>query len=168
MSQRDRLLGRRIPPTTVTLRVDFSPAADAAFVELEQAEHALRVAELHAVDPVAARERVEQAKTALDPFLERLTVAPLAADRYEELVGEHPPTDAQRSQRQTWNTVSFVPALLAACIGQDLPEDERMTEKDWAEWASTASASASGELVTLFNACIRANDRSPDVQVGKG
>jgi hypothetical protein len=168
MSQRERLLARRVPPTRVAIRVDFSPESDVAFAAHEVALRDLQTAEFRSADLSAARVRVEEARAGLEPFQEVLLVSPLAAHEYEQLVSEHPPTEQQRGKGHAWNTDSFVPALLAACIGQGLPEGERMTEKDWIDWTTTASAGVSGELVTLFNACLTANDRSPDVQVGKG
>lgn len=168
MSQRERLLGRRIPPTPVAIRVDFSAEADAAYAEHEAASRALQMAEFRGADLDAERARVDAAKAAIEPYLEVLLVAPVAPDLHDDLIGAHPPTDEQRKQGAQWDTDTFMPALLAACIGQELPEGERMAEKDWAEWASTASASASGELVTLFQTCVTVNDRSPDVRVGKG
>ena len=167
MSQRERLLGRRVPPTPVAIRVDFSPAADAAFAAHEEAVRDLRNAELRTADLEQVRARVAEAKAALEPYQEVLLVSPIAANEYDELIGQHPPTDQQRELGYAWNPDGFVPALLAACIGQELPETERMSEKDWIDWTTTASAGVSGELVTLYQTCLQINDRSIDVHVGK-
>jgi hypothetical protein len=168
MSQRDRLLGRRVPPTPVAIRVDFSPEADAAFAAHEAAVRDLQTAEFRTADLDGVRDRVAETKAALAPHQELLYVSPIAPSEYDELIGEHPPTDEQRGQGASWNVVTFLPALLAACIGQDLPTAERMSEKDWTDWTTTASAGVSGELVVLYRTCLRVNDRSPDVHVGKG
>lgn len=167
MSQRERLLGRRIPPTPVAIRVVFSPEADAAFTAHEEAVRDLRSAEFRTADLDATRARVAETKAALEPFQEVLHISPLAANEYDELIGEHPPTEEQRAKNFTTNPDGFVPALLAACIGRDLPETERMSEKDWIDWMTTASAGVSGELMTLYQVCLQVNDRGLDLNVGK-
>ena len=172
MSQRERLLGRRLPPERVTIRVDFSPEADAAYVAYESALRDLEIAESRSADPdsdlVAARALVDETLTALAPFQEVLVVSPVPPAEYEALIGEHPPTESQQALNYRWNPDSFIPALLAVCIGQDLPPEDRMSEKDWLDWTTTAAAGAAGEVMTLFATCLRVNDRSLDVHVGKG
>jgi hypothetical protein len=168
MSQRERLLGRRLPPERVTIRVDFSPEADAAYAAYESALRDLEDAESRSVDLADARARVEEALVALTPFREILVVSPVPPSEYEALIGEHPPTEAQQGLNYRWNPDSFVPALLAACIGQELAPEDRMSEKDWLDWTTSAAIGAAGEVNTLFATCLRVNDRSLDVQVGKG
>jgi hypothetical protein len=167
MGQRDRLLGRRIPPTPVAIRVVFTAEADAAQRSLDAAEEALRAA----AGPVAtadAQARVDAARAAMAPFVEVLEVAAIPPSEFDALVSAHPPSDELREKQQAaWDPLTFPPALLAACIGRDLPEAERMSEKDWAEFMTSAAA-ASGEMGLLFATCMTVNDRSPDVQVGKG
>jgi hypothetical protein len=167
MSQRERLLGRRVPPTRVAIRVDFSPEADAAFAAHEEAVRDLRTAEFRTADLEQIRARVAETKAALAQYQEILLVSAVAANEYDELIGAHPPTDKQREDGFVWNPDTFVPALLAACIGQELPEAERMSEKDWIDWTTTASAGVSGELVALYQACLQVNDRRIDMHVGK-
>jgi hypothetical protein len=168
MSQRERLLGRRIPPMRITIRVDFSAEADGAFAVHEAALRDLADAESRGADLVAERVRVEETRAALAPYREVLVVSPLPAAEYEDLIVEHPPTEAQRALGYIWNPDGFMPALLAACIGQDLPPEDRLSAKDWIDWATTAGSAAGGELTALFAACIRINDRAPDLDVGKG
>lgn len=165
MSQRERLLGRRLPPTTVRIRVDFSTESDSIRAELESAQRALAEA-VTAEEVASARQRVDTCQARWDACHEVLTVNPLAPHAYDELISAHPPTDEQRDHGFEWNPDTFVPALLAACIGQDA--DDPMTEQDWAEWISTPQAAASGEVALLVHTCIQVNDRSPDIQVGKG
>jgi len=167
MSQRDRLLGRRIPPTPVAIRVDFSPDADAAYAEHEAALRDLETAEARGADHATVQALVDETKAALAPFQEVLQLSPIPPSLYDDLIGEHPPTDEQRAQGYTWNPDTFAPALLAACIGQDLPDDERMSEKDWVALA-TSSAVGHAEYVSLVNACLAVNDRTLNVHVGKG
>jgi len=167
MSQRDRLLGRRIPPTPVAIRVDFSLEADAAFAEHEKALRDLETAEARGADHATAQDLAAETRVALAPFQEVLQVSPIPPSTYDDLIGEHPPTDEQRAQNYSWNPNTFGPALLAACIGQDLPDDARMSEKDWLAWASTAAA-GHGEYVALVNTCLAVNDRTLNLNVGKG
>lgn len=166
MSQRERLLGRRLPPTEVVIRVEFGADAEAADAEHRDATTTVTNLRLMGVDASEAEVRVAAAREALLPFCEVLQVHPIAADLFEQLVGDHPPTDEQRARGDQWNVNTFAPALLAACIGQD--EVDPMTEKDWREWWTTPRAAAAGELGKLFDTCLQVNDRSPDVQVGKG
>ena len=160
MSQRDRLLSRRIPPTPVRIRVDFTtPGVGALFMALAQA----RLSDTTTPEGLA---QLKAAESACDPYSEVLTVSPIPADQYDALVSEHPPSDEQRALGHVWNPDTFWSALLAACIGQEAVDP--MTEKDWAEWGHIPGAAASGEIGVLFQTCLNANDRSPDMHVGKG
>lgn len=147
----------------VGIRVDFSAVADAAFAAHEQAVQDLRSATFRAASLDEARARVAETEAALAPFREVLRAGPIAPIAYEELVRAHPPSAEQRAQGQVWDPETFTPALLAACIGQELPEGERMTEQDWADWMSTAGAGVSADLVALFRACLQVNDRRVEV-----
>lgn len=167
MSQRDRMLGRRIPPTPVSIRVDFGPESEAAFAEHETALRDLETAESRGVDYAAAQACVDETKAALEPYQEILQVSPIPPSVYDDLIGENPPTDEQRKQNYSWNPDTFGPALLAACIGQELPDNDRMSEKDWIAWAS-GSGAGHGEYVALVNTCLAVNDRTLNVHVGKG
>lgn len=166
MSARDRLLGRSIPPTLVTLRAVFTPKSDAAQREVEAASQALLIAEATGADLDPAQQRLEAAQAAMARFVEVLQATVLPPDEYDALIGDHPPTDEQRSQGGAWNSDTFPPSLLAACLQQD--GEPVMSADDWRSWAKTPGAVASGELAALFNICVQVNDRSPDVHVGKG
>lgn len=156
MSQRERLLQRRIPASRLPIRVDFSAEADAAFAAHAAAERDLQSAGFRPLaDEVHAR--VEKTKAALAPFVEVLLVSPIPPPVYEQLILEHQPTDANRAQGLIWNPDTFAPALLAACVGQELPEGERMTEKDWIDWLSIPGAGLSGDLIRLFRTCLEVN-----------
>lgn len=168
MSQRDRLLGRRIPPTPVAIRVDFSPEADAAFAAHETAQQERDLAETRNAGLSEADTRLAETKAALAAYQEILQVSPLPPSLYDELIGEHPPTDEQRAQHYSWNPDTFGPALLAACIGQELPDAERMSEKDWIAWAAGTASAGHAEYVLLVNTCLEVNDRTLNVHVGKG
>lgn len=168
MSQRERMLGRRIPPTPVAIRVDFGPDADAAYAAHEEALRDLQIAETRGADLTTARARVDETKAALADYQEILHISALPPAVYDELIGEHPPTDEQRAKNYQWNPETFAPALLAACIGQDLPDEERMSEKDWIDWTTLTAAAQNGEFVMLVNTCLEVNQRTIDVHVGKG
>jgi len=160
VSQRDRLLGRRLPPTPVRIRIDYTtPGVNGLVAALASARAAADA------DTDEGQSRILAAEAATAPYFEVLLVAGIPPDRYDELVSEHQPTDEARKAGHQWAT-SFVPALLAACIGQDAVDP--MSEKDWIEWMRIPGAAASGEITLLFQTCLDVNDRSPDVMVGKG
>lgn len=168
MNQRERLLGRRLPPTPVVIRMVFTPEADAAHRRHDAALRALLDGQARSADPaalLALQEQVDDARAVLAPFVETLNVHVIPPDRYERLIGEHPPTEAQSANGDQWNSATFVAALLAECVVLD--GDERMSAEDWTAWM-TSSGLAMGELNVLFSACMDANDRSPSVHVGKG
>lgn len=165
MSQRERLLGRRLPPTVVRLRVDFTPEADRSYELLETEQRAVQTAEARGSDLETVYLRLAAARSVVEQYTEELSVSPLSADQYEQLVCEHPPSDELRKTGAQW-APTFVPALLAACIGQGDPD--AMTVEDWAYFASTPSAVVAGEMNELFNACVAANFRTLDAYVGKG
>jgi hypothetical protein len=164
MSQRDRLLRRRIPALQVPIRVDFSAESYEAFRSHDEAVQDLRSATFRPAALDAARGRVSSTRAALKQFQEILQVSPLPTPVYEALVQAHAPTDGD-PPGSSWHTDTFVPALLAACVGQDLPEGERMSEQDWAAWISTAGAGVLGDLNPLFRACLQVNNPSLEMYV---
>lgn len=172
MGLRDRLQQRQIPTTTFHLRVAFGDDADEARQRWEDAADALEAAKQRGEqDLVPLREKVAEAKAAADPFYEKLLLKALLPADFEELITQHPPTGEQREQARarggeaSWNGDTFVPALLAACVTGEDPE-EALSEQDWA-WMLTKGPLTSGEKSLLFNTCLEINDRSPDVHVGK-
>lgn len=165
MSRRERLRARRLPPTPVTIRTDFGDAADAAFSEVAAASQALLDAHQSGVPAQAAQQRLDAAQEARAEFVETLQVHPIPPGEYEELIAAHPPTKEQRADGAGWNHTTFAPALLAACV--DRGTEDQMSAEDWAADIK-AGVYASGEVGTLFQTCLNVNDRSPDVQVGKG
>lgn len=160
MSERARLLGRRLPGAVFALRVDHTAAADAAAAALESTHHALRLAQARgtALDELTAR--VTAADAAYAPFCLRLLVRAIPADEFEQLELDHPPTPEQAERGLPWDVATYVPALLAACVDGD------MTEQDWRE-LRRAGGIAAGESSALFALCLQVNDRSPDAHLGK-
>jgi len=167
MSQRERLLGRRLPTMRVKIRVDFSAEADELVALHEAALRDLDECQARGADLGEAAARVEETAAAVEPLYETLTVSPLAPLEYEALIQAHPPTEQQQGQGYIWNPEGFMPALMAACIGRDLPPEDRMTEKDWVSLLTSASAASAGELTALYGLCVRMNDRAPDLLMGK-
>jgi len=153
----------------VQIRVDFSAEADELLAKHEEASRALAEAEARGGALGEARARAEEAAAAVEAaqIYETLTVSPLAPLEYEALIQAHPPTDEQRELGYIWNPDGFMPALLAASIGRDLPEEDRMTEKDWVSLLTSSSAASAGELTALYGLCVRMNDRAPDLHMGK-
>lgn len=159
-SQKERLLGRKLPRTWVSVRVEFTADADAAEQALADTHRVLQVAQADG-DPErisSAREAVEQAQRRYDPYAEKLEVRALTPAEYEDLIAAHP-SPAQDGNRFA---SEFIPALLAASVVSDL------TEEEWLLLATKGDQFASGEIVTLFRTCLAVNDRSPGVHVSKG
>lgn len=169
MGLKDRFAARQRPRETFPLRMDFGPESEDA--EREFARASAELAEARAAgwtDLGALQRRVEAAREARNTFYEFLEVVALSPREFDDLVGEHPPSEEQRAKAKTqgrpepiWNTDTFVPALLAACIESDMSAD------DWAELTSKGPV-ASGEVGALFSAALQVNDRTPDPSVGKG
>ena len=90
----------------------------------------------------------------------------LPPDEWEILVDEHPPTEEQRARGDSWNVLTFRPALLAACVLTPDGE-EPLTAEDWAELAA-GRGMAAGELNLLYGTALDLNDRTPRDDVGKG
>lgn len=89
-----------------------------------------------------------------DGTAEHVTVTALPALRFDELLAEHPPTDAQRFDGLTFDPETFVPALLAACV------DGGWSAQDWVEQMRAGTS----EVVELFTTVYELNRRIPDVR----
>lgn len=166
MSRRERLQARRLPPTPVTIRTDFSDTADAAFAEVGAASQALLDAHQSGVPATAAQQRLDDAQEATAGFVETLQVHPIPPHEYEELIAAHPPSEKERKeQNAAWDYTTLCPAMLAACV--DRGTADQMTVEEWTVDIKSGLY-ATGEVATLFRTCLTVNDRSPDVRVGKG
>jgi hypothetical protein len=162
----DRLRARK--PPTETVRLPHDPAQYAqAERDLEAARWALEDARSRGYQDLSAlRERVEVAQAALDgSACEVVTLRALPPSEWEALVDLHPATEEQQAAGRQWNTVSFRPALLAACVVPAEGEDP-LSEADWDVLAKDG-ALAPGELNTLFNAAVNINLRVPPAATGK-
>ena len=147
MGLKDRLATRKRPSTAYALRVDDDTAARTALVTAQASGDPTRIAE---------------AEAALDACYEQLTITALPPVELEELLKQHPPTDAQRAAgHTTFNPDTFVAALLAACIASDVSEAE------WMEY-TTKGAMTAGETNSLFNDAWDINYRVLDQNIKKG
>lgn len=162
MSERERLLGRQLPPTPFRLQIDHTPAAESAAAELEAAREAIRIAQSRDQDLQPFATRVLAAEAAFEPHCMVLQVRVIPADLYEDLELAHPATPDQAELGYRWNIGTFAPALLEACVDGD------MTVDDWAQLRRVGGHVAAGEINSLVNLCLEVNDRSPDPYLGKG
>lgn len=147
MSLRDRLAKGTRPRTTYPLRVEDDTAA--------RAELAKAVAS-------GDEDRITLASEAVDACHEQVSIVALPPAEMEDLLGLHPPTEAQRKDGAVFNRVTFVPALLAVCVDSDV------TLEDWREYTTTIGPMTPGEVNALFNTAWDLNYRTPDPWVGKG
>ena len=165
MNRRERLRARRLPPTPVTIRTDFSDAADTAFAEVGAASQAVLDAHQSGVPAQAAQQRLDAAQEATAEFVETLQVHPIPPHEYEDLIAAHPPSEKERKEGAAWDYTTLCPAMLAACVDRDTAD--QMSSEDWTADIK-AGVYATGEVATLFRTCLTVNDRSRDVRVGKG
>lgn len=166
MTRRERLQARRLPPTPVTIRTDFSDTAEAAFTEVGAATQALVEAQQSGMPTEQPRARLDAAHEATTGFVETLQVHPIPPHEYEDLIAAHPPSEKERREEGAqWNYTTLCPVMLAACVDRDTPD--QMSAEEWTVDIK-AGLYATGEVATLFRTCLSVNDRSPDVRVGKG
>jgi len=108
---------------------------------------------------IEARAGVAAAEKAQADASTSLRVRGLGSDLYEELQGEHPPTDKQAKNGEEYNVKTFAPALVSACCTDPL------TVEFAAELLGTILNQ--GEAAVLFNTCIGVN-QGARVSLGKG
>lgn len=159
MSLRERLREKSLPTMEHRLRITDDTEARAVLTE---AKYALRIAENREDGVAKAKAAVTKAEAKVDEHYETLKLKALPPSEMEALIDAHPPTKEQRNKDvdAPWNTDTFRPALLAACVEGD------MTEGDWTEFCSSGGASL-GEVRDLFQKALSVNDRTPAAAVGK-
>jgi hypothetical protein len=167
MSIRDRFRARSMPTEVVRLPID--PTAwtrcerrlAAAQWELDESRAQ------GGRDTTALRAKVSQSQRELDsqPCME-LTLRTLPPPEWEALVELHPATEEQQIQGQRWNTTTFRPAVLAACVVPDEGEPA-LSAEDWEQIVKDGGMAA-GEYNALFNAAVNLNLRAPASAVGNG
>ena len=144
MSLRDRLAKRQPPTASYALRVDDDTAARA---------------ELAAARAAGDEDRIVAAQTAIEACYEQVTLTVLPPLDMEALIAAHPPPEGNREEK-IFNSVTFTPALFAACVDSDV------TEEDWAQYIVTGAMTI-GEVTELFNRIWDLNYRGPDPSVPK-
>lgn len=164
MSRRERLAKRKLPSATVSIRLDpTSTEADEAREELRQAELDLRLAE-ESPDHTRLsdlREALQTAQARVDAAFEYFVINAIPAHEFEALINDHPPSPDQRKEGMSWNRETFFPALLAACV------EGSESARDWADMLKDGTFIL-GEWTALISTALQLNDRSPDVNLGKG
>lgn len=124
MSQRDRLLGRKLPFVPYKLLIDDDTAAR---LELERAETELELAQMGPQDDDAkaevkkARTRVEKARKAVEACYEPITIRAVTPERFEELVAEHP---ARPDKDEPYNAGTLARALFLEGVEAELSAEE--------------------------------------------
>jgi hypothetical protein len=96
-------------------------------------------------------------------------VVPLRAllpQRWDDLLGEHPPPPQQVERGEVYNLATFRPALIAESVVTPDGE-EPLTAADWADLALSGRITGP-QYNQLFNAAWALNDRSPAADLGKG
>lgn len=165
-----RLRERKLPETRLTLRVDFSPEADTAIGDLVEANQALSLAKARGDDLARYQARADAAREVVDEGRTEVVVRALTPDEFERLRTEHPPKRDDKGELidkdAGWDRDTFVPALLSACITDD--EGNTFSPEEWAEMTTTGGQFAAGEVGSLFETVLMVNDRSPDMNLGKG
>lgn len=141
MSLRQRLAQRQRPSVTFRLRIEDDTSAQA---------------ELAAAQASGDADRITSAQDTVNACYEPLIITALPPAEWEALIEQHPPTEEQKKQGNSWfNPVTFYPALLAACVDGDETEDE------WMEYTTKGPLSL-GEANALIDAVTSVNQRGPE------
>jgi hypothetical protein len=142
---------------------------------LEEEVRRLRLA-LELRQDAAAAERLPFAeselstkKALLNETSVKFTFKSMRRDRYDALINEHPPTDAQRKEAEAageaglnFNPDTYPIALIVECMVEPEVED-RQEMIDWLNGDSWNTH----ELMTLFQVCLAVNTTSRVVTLGK-
>lgn len=91
-----------------------------------------------------------------------IKIQALPSEQYDDLITQHPPTAKDKKEGAQWNPDTFAPALMKACFVQpalDLDDARKLWKAE--TWSS-------GELIDLFNACVRVNLKGLNVPLSVG
>lgn len=172
----DHLKSRK-KPTMRFVDISLDDDAQAAYEDdqsnLEDAKFALQNSPDDAdakAKVLAAEEAVKASAKAAKDASQRFKFRSIGRKKYDDLVGLHPPTDAQRKEIEkeggdpdnlSWNPDTFPKALVAASITEPLltPEqvDEMWASDDWSE----------SETAALSVTALEANNSRRIVSLGK-
>jgi len=86
----------------------------------------------------------------------------LPSEEYDDLITQHPPTDKDKKEGAQWNPDTFAPALMARTFVEPVL-DLAGARKLW-----KAETWSSGELIDLFNSCVRINLKGLNVPLSAG
>lgn len=167
-SQRDRLMGRELPSVAHAIAVKDPTAAIRSCNRAERVLlHAERSGDAEAIKRTKAA--LGRAQRKVDACYEVLTVRALLPGAYEALIADHPPTPEQVAaapaphEAPQWNRETFRAALLAACVDND------MTEDDWNTWLTEHASRGEGQRLFVAALAVNENERLPEsVMLPKG
>jgi hypothetical protein len=141
-----KLKGKK--PQSATYEVVLDPQPLQA---LADARSALDTAKVFDRDVEQAQAAVEQAEAAAAEASATLHFQALPRHEYEALILEHPPTEKQKADNETYNVDTFMPALIAATVVDPesrLPLFDRVDiEALLAEWNQ-------GEVRAVWNTAV--------------
>ncbi len=162
---------RRVP---IALDSDWADELDEAKARLTKAQARLDVRTSPTKEDYAELAEAQEAVDALEARREDCAIEfvfrSIGRPAFEDLVGEHPATKAQKEQAKkegnddlTWNPETFPQALVHA----SLVSPENMSEEDVTEmWDSPDWNQA--ELISLFYGALEVNQSRRMIEVGKG
>lgn len=130
--------------------------------ELEEARGRLVLAGVGGGDEeilAKLRADVTVAQAKVDQCFEKIRFHALRGDRFEELLGEHPPTEEEEKKDLSHHDATFLPALLEECC------DNGWTLEDWNDELAELSVGERNELRQLVT---HLNTRSWSSQIPKG
>jgi hypothetical protein len=162
MSLKADLSGRKRPSMPYSVQVTDPAEATTA---LQQAERMVRQAEIKddKAELKRCRTAVTRAKKTLAACFKVFEIVALEPDEYEDLIDEHPPTPGQiekagknPSEMPEWNDDTFYPALLAACV------DDDMTAEDWAAFLKRQMSRGERRQLQYAVLAINENRRMPE------
>ena len=91
-----------------------------------------------------------------------IKIKALPSEEYDSLITQHPPTDKDKKEGAQWNPDTFAPALMKECFVEPAL-DLAGARKLW-----KAETWSSGELIDLFNSCVRINLKGLNVPSSVG
>lgn len=165
MSLKADLSERKRPSMPYSVQLTDPAEATAA---VHRAERMARQAEIKgdAAEVKKRKAALTRARKQLQQCFKVFEIAALEPDEYEDLIAEHPPTREQiekagndPSEMPEWNADTFYPALLAACV------DDDMTAEDWAAFLKKRLSRGERRQLEYALVAINENVRLPEAMV---
>ncbi|MFD5888210.1 hypothetical protein ACFWHQ_19815 [Streptomyces sp. NPDC060334] len=155
---------RKAAVTGAALRVARARTeAQAASIEQGVAESARSEWVAQRPEVLAAEGELADAQQELDRATERLTFRALPRPAWEQLLREHPPTEAQADAGMEYNVETFPAALIAAChierdeAGAEVPSMTDADAQDLLDAWGDSDAKALFTTALVVNQTIRAD-----------